>query len=440
MSIKETFKSAQARLKLDSHHTMERSGIFFGAIALTGAMILSSAAVAATVNGQGEFENKAVWSESFTTSKTNMNGEVDGVYTNSSGNRALILMHFDKSAQISTNAADYQAWLLGSNESMDTVGLKTPNITAQMEIFGSTGYMGVLLESDEPFAEQVVNLTMRSNAELAGTGEGATDSDAKELAEDDVTFRTYDQWRIYVNPGATKAKPIEALESNSFDPAQAYYETVAKVDETEAKDKLDAQLVEMRTNLSQIEAYTKDLATTKVDGLYLRPPEVPSLIDGDEITGESVSEADDGKSTLSLKTDTVAPGGFNINWRAGDIYTGYLESVVPDGESYVKFLADKAKGAEDTADDEKTDVSDLRWLLSDGTDLANDYSGSDTTMRPLTSVMNNLSQAYQDYATNKKKYQSDLTLGLLTLDVDLRDVQTNSSIRSDEDFFTPYYG
>lgn len=439
MSIKDTFKSVQSRLKLDSHHTMERSGIFFGAIALTGAMVFSGSAVAATFNGQGEFENKAVWSDSFTTSKTNLNGSVDGVYTNTSGTRALILMHFDKAAQISTNAADYQAWLLGSNEKMGTEGLDTPNITAQMEIFGSTGYMGVLLESDQPFAGQVMNLTMRSNAELAGTGEGATNSDAKELAEGDDTFRSHDQWRVYVNPGAKQAKPIEALESNSFDPAQAYYETVAKTDETEAKNKLDAQLVEMRTNLNQIESYTQDLATTKVDGLFLRPPEVPSLIDGDEVTGESASEAEDSKSSLALKTDTVAPGGFNINWRAGNTYDGYLEGVVPEGESYVKFLAGKANEAGDATDKETTEVSDLRWLLSDGTDLANDYSGSDTTMRPLTTVMNNLSQAYQDYSTNKTKYQSDLTLALLNLDVDLRDVQTNSSTRSGEDFLTPYY-
>lgn len=439
MSFTETFKTVKRRLKLDSHYVMERSGIFFGAIALTGVMVLTGSAVSAKFSGQGEFENRAVWSQTFTTSKTNMNGEVEGVYTNTRGDRALILMSFDDAAQVSTNAADYQAWLLGSDEKMGTEGLDTPGITAQMEIFGSTGYMGVLLESDQPFAEQVINLTMRSNAELAETDNALSDSDAKKLADGDETFRTYDQWRVYVNPSAKEAEPIEALESSSFDPAQAYYETVAKVDETEAKGKLDKQLVEMRTHLAQIEAYTEDMATTKVDGLSLRPPEVPDLIDGDEVTGESAAESDDGESTLALKTDTVAPGGFNINWRAGNTYDGYLEGIVPDGESYVKFLAGKADEAGETTDEDTTEVSDLEWVLSDGTNLGTDYAGSDTTMRPLTSVMNNLSQAYQDYATAKKKYQSDLTLELLALDVDLRDVQTNSSTRSDDKFFTPYY-
>jgi hypothetical protein len=60
-------------------------------------------------------------------------------------------------------------------------------------------------------------------------------------------------------------------------------------------------------------------------------------------------------------------------------------------------------------------------------------------MRPLTNVMNNLSQAYQDYGKAKSEYQSGLLLELLGLDVKLRDVQSNSTANSAGDFLTVYH-
>ena len=40
-------------------------------------------------------------------------------------------------------------------------------------MFGSTGYMGVVLDSDVPFEQQILNLTLRAKSELVyneGTG------------------------------------------------------------------------------------------------------------------------------------------------------------------------------------------------------------------------------------------------------------------------------
>lgn len=76
----------------------------------------------------------------------------------------------------------------------------------------------------------------------------------------------------------------------------------------------------------------------------------------------------------------------------------------------------------------------MQWILSDGTSLTKDYQSSDVTMRPLMNIVNNLSQAYQNYSRNKSQYESDLSLDLIRLDVSLRDVQSNSTIRDDKDF------
>ncbi|AOY70985.1 hypothetical protein ARZXY2_1432 [Arthrobacter sp. ZXY-2] len=433
MGIKDKALAFGKRFKLDSHHAIERFGVFFGIFAVMGLIVVVGSGAAAFKAGSDAVSHTALYNTEFTSSKTQLKGTVDGVYTNHTGNRALVMMHFPASAAISYNAADYQAFLLGTNDKLQTEKVSTSGIRGTFHVFGSTGYVGVLLDADRPFDRQVLNLTVRANAEL-------TYDERQQSRDDQVvgdsSFKKYDQWRVIINPGASGTTDIPALDAASFDPARAYYDVVLKTQEQQTRDKLDQKLLAMRTSLKQVESYTSDLATTKVDGLFLRPPAVPTSIAGDQVAGASAAEAKDGKATLELKTGHIVPGGFDFNWRAGNVYDGYLDTLVPAGKGYVQFLADKrAEGSDSTSQQ----VSDMKWVLSDGTDLKKDYRSSDVTMRPLTNVMNNLSQAYQDYGKAKSEYQSGLLLELLGLDVKLRDVQSNSTANSAGDFLTVYH-
>lgn len=429
MAFKDTIIAFSKRCKLDSHHTMERFGVVCGIFAVTAVAVFGGSAFAAWNSGKEDLTDTSVYTPTFTTSKTKLKGNVDGVYTNELGNKAVLIMHFDKGAKISYNAADYQGFLMGSDENLNTETVSTPGISSSFHVFGSTGYVGVLFEADEPFAQQVLNLTMRANQELSSRE--ADNEPADELAGD-KSFAQHDQWRVFFNPGARKAETIVSLDAATFDPARAFYDVVLKLDEQTAREVLDSKLVEMRTALSRIDSYTTDLETTKVDGLFLRPPQVPGLIAGDAVTGESKSESENGKSNLALTTKTVVPGGFDFNWRSGNVYDGYLDVLVPVGQSYGEFLSQKSV---ESTDEHEFGVGDIEWTLSDGSSLAQDYRTSDVTMRPLTDVMNNLSQAYADYYSAKNEYQSSLLFDLLVLDVDLRDVQSNSSVNSDEESF-----
>ncbi|MFJ2778059.1 MULTISPECIES: hypothetical protein [unclassified Kitasatospora] len=434
MGIKDKALAFNRKFKLDSHHAIERFGVFFGIFAVTGAIVISASGALAYQAERDSLSQTALYTSDFKTSKTNLDGSVDGVYTNKSGNKALVMMHFSPTAQISYNAADYKAFLLGSDTSLNSEPVSTSGIKGSFYVFGSTGYVGVLLNADRPFDRQVLNLTVRGNAELTTPGAKQPQSSGK-LASDE-TFSKYDQWRVFFNPGASGAQKIAALDALAFDPAQAYYEVALKAKEAEARDALDQKLVEMRTNLTQIQSYTSDLQTTKLDGLFLRPPTVPVSIATDKITGVSAAEAKDGVSTLALQTEHVAPGGFDLNWRPGNVYDGYLHALVPTGQSYAQFFTKKRDGGSDPT---SRQTSDMQWILSDGTSLTRDYQSSDVTMRPLMNIMNNLSQAYQNYSRNKSQYESDLSLDLLRLDVSLRDVQSNSTIRDDKDFLTTLY-
>ncbi|GAA1100420.1 hypothetical protein [Nocardiopsis metallicus] len=429
MAFKDTIIAFGKRFKLDSHHTMERFGVVCGIFAVTAVAVFGGSAFAAWNSGKEALTDTSLYTPTFTTSKTKLKGDVDGVYTNELGNKALLIMHFNKGAKISYNADDYQGFLMGSDENLNTETVSTPGISWSFHVFGSTGYVGVLLEADEPFAEQVLNLTMRANQELSFRE--ADDKPADELAGDN-SFAQHDQWRVFFNPGARKTETIASLDAATFDPARAFYDVVLKSDEQTAREALDSKLVEMRTALSRIDSYTTDLETTKVDGLFLRPPQVPDLIAGDAVTGESKSESENGKSNLALTTKTVVPGGFDFNWRSGNVYDGYLDVLVPVGQSYGEFLSQKSV---ESTDERDFGVGDIEWTLSDGSSLVQDYRTSDVTMRPLTNVMNNLSQAYADYYSAKNEYQSSLLFDLLALDIDLRDVQSNSSVNSDEELF-----
>ncbi|MEW2413061.1 hypothetical protein AB0953_04965 [Streptomyces sp. NPDC046866] len=431
MGIRNKALGFSRKFKLDSHHAIERFGVFFGIFAVTGAIAIGASGVSAYQAGRDSLSQTALYTSDFKTSKTNLDGTVDGVYTNERGNKALVMMHFSPTAQISYNAADYRAFLLGSDTSLNSEPVSTRGIKGSLYTFGSTGYIGILLNADRPFDRQVLNLTVRANAELTAPGAQPKQSSGK-LAGDE-TFTKYDQWRVFFNPGASGVQKIAALNAQTFDPAQAYYWVALKKKETEARKALDQKLVEMRANLTQIRSYTSDLQTTKIDGLFLRPPTVPASIATDKITGVSAAEAKDGVSTLALQTKHVAPGGFDLNWRTGNVYDGYLDALVPAGQSYAQLFAKKR---DEGSDPTIQQISDMQWILSDGTSLTKDYQSSDVTMRPLMNIMNNLSHAYQTYSANKSKYQSDLSLNLLRLDVSLRDVQSNSTVRDDKDFLT----
>lgn len=438
MRIEDRAQALRRKLKLDSHHGIERFGVTFTIFVVLGAGFIVASGVSSYYRAHELLGSKVLYTPKFTTSKTQMSGTVDGVYVNHAHDEALVMMHFGSDEQISHDPGTYRAFLLGSDSSLSDQPLETPGVTGSFHVFGSTGYIGVLLKSDHRFRPQVLNLTMRANAQLTYNSTGTTTTDPTNAAEGDASFKKYDQWRVYFNLGANGAHEISALNRASFDPAQAYYEIVTKHQEQSARGALDRQLLQMRADLARITSDNLDMATTKVDGLFLKPPSVPSIVSGDQVTGKSASESGNGTSSLTLRTKTVVPGGFNLNWRPGNVYQGYLDQVVPPGQNYGTYLT--AKQQQSAGSSAETQLTDMTWMLSNGTDLSNDYTSSDSSaMRPLTTIMNNLSQAYQTYYTDKAEYQGPLTLNLLQLDVDLRDVAANNKVNDSPAFLATYY-
>lgn len=426
-------KKILSKFKLDSHHQIERFGAMFFVVAMSGALVLTAAGVTAFQNSRETMGSTAIYTAGFQTSKTAVQGSVQGLYTSEDNTRAMLLMQFDEVSKISTNADNYQAFMTGINQNFGGEVLKG-DPSGDIYVFGSTGYIGVLLENPEGFESQIINLTMRANEELVRPEE-ATKLD--EDLEGDGTFASFDQWRLVFNPGASGTTTSKALSSGENDMRKLYDEMIIAPQEQELRETMDVQLDTMRTDLNAIEEYTGRLTSTKFGDTTIKAPEVPSHIAGDQIlcNGTPIREAERDEavcdpSEMSLKAEWTAPDGFDFDWRAGSVESGYLDALAPEGKSYLEFLSEHRS---ETYDDLKT--SDIQWQIADGT-LLEESVAYQTSSGPVDTVNENialLTEAYNTYYNHKQDYQVGSYNKLLDLEVDLRDVDANySENESDE--------
>jgi hypothetical protein len=429
MAMKDSAKAFSARYKLDSHHAIERFGIFFGVVVLSFVVIFSASGVSAFANNQEALSSKALYTPTFRTSKTDLSGDVPGVFVNADRTRAMVLMHFKDTTKVSVNAQDYRGFLTGSSTGLNQESLQT-KVAGSVYVFGSTGYMGVMLDSDKPFTPQIMNLTMRANSELVyKAADGTTNTDLPA----DGSFQKFDQWRVFFNPAGSAATVSAALSASKVDVGAIFNEVVVAAQEKTIRDTMDAQLALMQTDQNRITDATTELGRTTADGgsLHLLAPNVPRQIAGDVVEGKAGVGAT--ASTLKLKTDAVLPMGYNFDWRGGSVMAGYLKDLIPEGGSYVAYLAKRAKEPRD-----ELRINDMKWMLNDGTELKADYSSGNTTIKPLTDIMNKLTQAYQDYYKDKSTYQVDQYAQLLDLEVNLRNVESNYTVNGAKEALVSY--
>lgn len=428
MSFKDSAKNAVVKLRLDSHHAIERFGVFFGVVVVAFVLLFSGASVSAVANQSEQLDSTALYTPTFNTSKTQIPGDVSGVFVNSDSTRAMVLMHFQDPSLVSSNAENYQAFLTGSTRDLAGEALRT-NVRGEVVVFGTSGYLAMVLDSEDRFEQQILNLTMRANSELVYLpGENRK---VREDLQGQKTFSEFDQWRLFFNPGASGVTKTAALDGEQFDAGAVYAELVVAPKEEVIRASMDEQLAQMFADQSLIGEYETEMSRVKVDGLSLTPPKVPKQIAGDEITGTPAVVDTDTASTLGLKANWVSPSGFDFDWRSGSVAEGYLDKIVPEDGSYVRFLADKAALSKN-GDEGSLRVGDLKWALSDGSDLVADYGNSDQTMKQLFDIRNGLSQAYQDYYKHKIKYQVDSYGDLIDLEVELRNVRSGASANNSE--------
>lgn len=470
-TFKDKFQEFANKYKLDKHHTIERFGVVSAAMLVTGTLVIGSGLVAAHNATTNDLTTVASYTSTFSASRTEVEGDVENVYRSPDGKRAMVMMRFKEEGTMSSDASSYQVYVTGIKDG-DPNGSPTKvktTMAGSIYAFGDTGYLGVMLESDEPFEPQLLNLTVRANDELVTSKIDSTES----IAGDD-SFSKHDQWRVIVNPGADSIVVADSLSSENPDVRTMYAEMAVRNDEIELRRKLNDDLADMRTALERIRTYEAQLPTTvgrrNGEDITLVAPDLPAYLRGDSVEGMSSSQlrtelsttpADEipalssmsqsarmldfgshdkamvaGKNqssskdkgeyvpnTYRLNSQEVVPGGYNFDWRNKSIMDGYLDSVVPNGEDPAMYIAGRVNEASKVS----ASAMDLKWMTSDGAEFGTTLREADALMS-LSNLRNNLAQAYADYFRAKSKYQSVDLRDLLLLDVDTQRIGDSATV------------
>ena len=441
------FKAFQTRFKFDSHHAMERFGVAVAVFSLTGAALLTGAGVSSYTNAQEQLSATAMYTQSFTTSRTQATGRVMGVYTDPSKTRTMVLLNARDEARLPANADDYQVFLTGTDRELHQHSLKGKSITARYVTFGNNAkYMAVVLDNPNGFDLQILDMTIRINREISyKEGEGAasepqsggSSSSKTDPNAGDKSFQQYDQMRIAFNPVASGSINMNlGTAGTEFNAGDVYHEAVTRDSEQKLRTEMDGQLLQMKADLAKIDQYMSQISTTPVNDrgtmLRLNEPVVPDVIAGDEVTGQDAKSSKTGESTLFLSSKTVVPGGYDFDWRHGTVNEGYLDQVVPKGMSYVDFMKSQAALSAPAPDWQK-----VEFTLNNGTPLSS-YTNKDELVKPFLDLRNNLITSWQTYYDHKKAYQVNSYNDLLNLEIELRNVRTTTVQNINADVLTLY--
>ena len=454
--LKEWYAGVSDKFKLGPHYSMERMAMIVGALVVSGSLIGVTSLWQASQADRVDIGEVASYTREFTASRTGQLGEVTGVYGDGSGTRAMVMMRFHRPSEMSSSAGDYFVHVSGIDGDASSgrpEALKQPTAGA-IYSFPGTGYLGVMLEAPDGFAEQLLNLTVRAKKELVNPKPLTADERASMRL--DSSFADHDQWRVVVNPAAETVVPTTALKSPTPNPRAVYAEMILRDEEQTKRRELNDHLARMKTQLDRVETFEEAMATTEVrlgrdEGVRIVPPRLPEEIAGDEITGMSSDELDRMLDTtpaedipdIAKKTDlareldtdeefmpntydllssTPVPGGMDFDWRSSTIEEGYADWVVPAGQSTMEHIM--SLGLVQAPDFTMRDDS---WVLTNGEDMA-DLSPGDPSARPLLDLRNNLLQAYRGYYSMKAHYQRDLLPSLLLMEDDMLNVIDNVSV------------
>lgn len=413
------------KLKLGPHYRMERFSLLF-CVMVVGILVTTVSCFVAHVQTQNTtLGEQAIYSTEFETSKTGVSGKVIDVYSSEDKAKTLLLLKFDDTKVVSTNADNYQMFLTGASVEQNKQTLDgVPSGSIYM--FGNTGYMGIYLVNKDGFGPQILDLVVRCNSELQTNASEDVDEEVE-----DKSFVDYDQFRVYFNPGASKAKHLDCLDGSKAPSIKDFYnEAVITPQEDEIHAQLETQVNNMRVSLNQIHEYEERLET---EGITV--PAEPSVIAGDKVITN-----DDGSYTY--KPATVLPGGYDLDWQHTSVVDGFIDDLIAKTDSpnmtVDQYFAMMTREANGDASGNKLDTNNIEWQLNDGTLISSLSGGKSSRYTKYMEMCNDLTNAWRTYYNQKVDYQREMLGSLLDLEVSKDGILTSSSVNTSENVLQCY--
>lgn len=394
------------KLPLGSHHRMERFAFVMTSLLIVIGLCVTVSFAKNVENNKVTLGTQALYTTKATTSLTNQQIEVLGVYSNADRTKVFVACRFDDVSTMPTDASDYRMYLSYKQVSGNKMVMDY-STSGSWYVFGSTGVMGALFVNENGFTEQVLDLTVRADKTLSDTSSSSSSSSNAQTRPSDSE---YDQFDILFNPAASEVETIDSLDDDTISSSKLYYDVIGADDEATIKKKLRSDLYTMQTALDLMTEYE-----TRLNKQGIVAGERPDGIKGDSVQGSDETETikADGDSTevklpVSYETtfETLPNGAYDIeNWQTTTVLDGdYLENLLkaddmPATTSYVNYV--KAKEAAASTSSSGGSTSSLKWYYQDGTEFK---QGKDQVSASIQSDITNLTSAYNQYTSLKSTY------------------------------------
>lgn len=367
-------------------------------------------------------ETTAVYTNDFKLSLTEQEGTVEGVYASQDKTKALVILKFNNSEFISSDANNFRMFLTARKPDMNYDTLQSsPN--GYIYSFGSTGYMGVLLYEPVGFNNQILDLTIRNLSELT---ERANEDEVELSKWDGNSFKEYDQFRVLFNPGAKDVKMLNALNTQNIDVFDIYTEAISKPVEEQLRTTLGKDLEEMRGTLKRMDEYGNRLFR---NGITLG--NVPSVIKDDRI--DEFENPIKKEKYLRLAIRDNVNKGFSFDWYNGSVAEGYIDELRGSYNSN-EYLARKAAEKDES---KEFNVADLIYML-DGKEFELTDLDDSGTHKTISNNIDLLTGTMNEYFQQKTKYQTQDLKSLLYLELDVKDASTNYTVNTEKDALQLY--
>lgn len=379
------------KLKLGSHHKMERFAFLFGA---TSASLLLLTGVAFTqdrIEMSRVATSAALLTQDFSFSLSGQTGTIQGVYGDPARTDVHILFKLADVSTMSLDAKAYEMYITG-HKNDDSIS------KVSFSLFGATGYGTIRFQNENGIPNEPLNIVLRANTTLASAGSGAGEGA-------DASFDEYDQTRIYVNPGADAVSET-ALAVGEDDPSVLYTELVAAKAEAEVRERIMKATANLETHLKRADEYKNRLVTAGY-----KPPATPWFVEGDYI--------DEAGYLVAAKS---VPGAHAIDIANTTLRDGYVKQVTTGLEGYSAYMKE-ADTAVPKPGDPEVKVERITALETEGGQsipLEDITTGkSPSSQVAAKTALESLISAWSSYGTVKTEVQKTMMRELLVIDADV---------------------
>lgn len=433
------------KLKLGSHYKIERFSCLFLVLTVLLGIFTGIGGYIYKSKENELFKSVICYTTEFTSSLTEMPGQILNVFENAEKTKVFLLLKFDDEAMehLSTDADKYRLFITGIDSRFTRYEPVQSNPKASLFVLGTSGYFGIMLHDAAGFPMQCLRVIVRMDRNLVGNTDAEVPSDL------DETFSQYDQFGFIINPGVTREKVISApfLDEDKAPTALEIYSLAqSDADEKNARQTLVNDLAQMQVMFDKMDEYTRRLKDSGIDTSFVPEPirgdhletyfdgqliqrsaqENYIYPDGHEKAGQKI-DPNSLELDYRLVTDYVIPGGFDFDWYNSDIHSGYLDALRGDKTANV-YLRDMEQTQYSTA----LLLSNIKWYRTNGTEFVYDESLEDSNDKDINANITNLTQTWSDYYALKIKYERTDLRALLLLERNLTNIVSSFSVNSNE--------